>query len=101
PDHPLNIRSNDWPIYSKNIVSPPQLLTEEADVTESMVCDGAFIRGQVNRSVISQDVKIGKDSQVEKSILMTGARVGQNAVIKYAILGEGAQIADNAQVIGT
>lgn len=101
PDHPLNIRSNDWPIYSKNIVSPPQLLTEEADVTESMVCDGAFIRGRVNRSVISQDVKIGKDSQVEKSILMTGARVGQNAVIKYAILGEGAQIADNAQVIGT
>ncbi|MDK7049708.1 glucose-1-phosphate adenylyltransferase [Aerococcus sanguinicola] len=101
PDHPLNIRSNDWPIYSKNIVSPPQLLTEEANVTESMVCDGAFIRGQVNRSVISQDVKIGKDSQVEKSVLMTGARVGQKAVIKYAILGEGAQIADNAQVIGT
>ncbi|KAA9301748.1 MULTISPECIES: glucose-1-phosphate adenylyltransferase [Aerococcus] len=101
PEHPLNIRSNDWPIYSKNMVSPPQLLTEEADVTESMVCDGAFIRGRVSRSVISQDVKIGKDSQVEKSVLMTGARVGQNAVIKYAILGEGAQIADNAQVIGT
>lgn len=101
PNHPLNIRDTSWPISSKNVVTTPQFLTSESHVEDAMVCDGCFIRGTVIKSIISQDVYVGKGSVIEQSVIMSGAKIGTNAVVKYAIIGENAYIMDNAQVIGS
>lgn len=101
PDHPLNIRDSSWPINSKNPVAPPQFLSAESHVSNSIVSDGCIIRGEVVDSVISQEVLIGKDSKVNKSVLMSNVTVGKNAEIEYAILGEGAQVHDNAKLVGS
>lgn len=100
PNHPLNIRDREWPVFSKNVVTTPQFLTIECKVEDAMICDGCLIRGTVVDSVISQDVLVDFDSVVEQSVVMSGAKIGVNATVKYAIIGEGAQIKAGAEVIG-
>lgn len=101
PDHTLNIRDDNWRIYSKNPVAPPQFISENGKVNEAMMADGCYIDGTVEHSIVSQNVTLGSNSLVENSIIMANATIGDNVTIKYAIVGEFADIKDGAQVIGT
>ena len=101
PEHPLNISEDTWRIYTSNPVTPPQFLTEEAQIKHSLVVDGCYIAGQVNNSLWSGDVKVGPNSQVDHSVVMSSATIGKGCRVEYAIIGEQAVIADGASVIGT
>ncbi len=101
PEHPLNISEDTWRIYTSNPVTPPQFLTEEAQIKHSLVVDGCYIAGQVDNSLLSRDVKVGPDSQVDHSVVMSSATIGKGCRVEYAIIGEQAVIADGASVIGT
>ena len=101
PEHPLNISEDAWRIYTSNPVTPPQFLTEEAQIKHSLVVDGCYIAGQVNNSLLSRDVKVGPNSQVDHSVVMSSATIGKGCRVEYAIIGEQAVIADGASVIGT
>ncbi len=101
PEHPLNISEDTWRIYTSNPVTPPQFLTEDAQVKHSLVVDGCYIAGQVDNSLLSRDVKVGPNSQVEHSVVMSSATIGKGCRVEYAIIGEQAVIADGASVIGT
>ncbi|WP_188802095.1 glucose-1-phosphate adenylyltransferase [Sporolactobacillus putidus] len=100
PDHELHIRDKSWRIYSKNPVAPPHYLTGNATVRESLVVDGCYIAGDVDHSIIAQNVKIGANSVVRDSIVMANTVIGKNVTIERAIVGEHAVFADNAQIIG-
>ena len=101
PEHPLNISEDTWRIYTSNPVTPPQFLTEDAQVKHSLVVDGCYIAGQVDNSLLSCDVKVGPNSQVDHSVVMSSATIGKGCRVEYAIIGEQAVIADGASVIGT
>ena len=101
PEHPLNINEDTWRIYTSNPVTPPQFLTEEAQIKHSLVVDGCYIAGQVDNSLLSRDVKVGPNSQVDHSVVMSSATIGKGCRVEYAIIGEQAVIADGASVIGT
>ena len=101
PEHPLNISEDTWRIYTSNPVTPPQFLTEEAQIMHSLVVDGCYIAGQVDNSLLSRDVKVGPNSQVDHSVVMSSATIGKGCRVEYAIIGEQAVIADGASVIGT
>lgn len=100
PNHTLNIRDEDWRIYSKNPVSPPQFLTESSNVTDSMIVDGCYVAGEITHSILSQNVRVGNGSIVRDSLIMANVTIGENVTIEHAIIGENAKIADNANVIG-
>ena len=101
PEHPLNISEDTWRIYTSNPVTPPQFLTEDAQIKHSLVVDGCYIAGQVDNSLLSRDVKVGPNSQVDHSVVMSSATIGKGCSLEYAIIGEQAVIADGASVIGT
>ena len=63
PDHSLNIRDEEWRIYSKNPVSPPQFLTESSNVTDSMIVDGCYVAGEITHSILSQNVCVSATDQ--------------------------------------
>lgn len=100
PEHELNIRDRSWRVYSKNPVAPPHYLTKEARVRESLIVDGCYVSGEVDHSIISQNVKIGANSKIKNSVIMANAVIGKNVTIDHAIVGEHAIFADNAQVVG-
>ncbi|TVP91157.1 glucose-1-phosphate adenylyltransferase [Alkalibacterium sp.] len=100
PDHELNIRDRDWRVYSRNPNTTPQFLTASARVTDSMITDGCYIAGEVTHSILSHNVKVGKNSVIKDSFVMPNAVIGENVTIDKAIIGEGAHIYDGAEVVG-
>lgn len=100
-EHPLNQTSNSWRVYTKNDVTPPQFITENASVSNSLIVDGCYIAGDIENSILSKEVRVGQGSKVSESIIMGETTIGENCVVEYAIIGEGAVVADGAVVQGT
>lgn len=86
----------DWRIYSNSNIYPPHYTGERAHITNSLICNGSTILGEVTHSIISSDVFVGEGAKVEDSILLPGAYVESGARVIRAILGEGARVDMNA-----
>ena len=100
-DNELHGRDRSWKIYSKNLIAPPNFITEEASVKNSLVVDGCFVSGKVNHSILSTNVQVKKDAEITDSFIMSGAIIGEGAKIKRAIVGENAVIGDGVEIDGT
>ncbi|MEE8857531.1 MAG: glucose-1-phosphate adenylyltransferase [Lactobacillus sp.] len=94
----LNLDDRSWRIYSKNTIDPPQMITDNADVENSMIVDGCYIDGTIKHSIISGNVDVQRGSVIEDSVIMPGAKIGKNVKIKKAIVGENAIIGDGSVV---
>ena len=101
PDMELNIRDKAWRIYSKNPISPPHFVTETGSAKNSLISDGCYIAGDVDHSVLSDDVQVKEGAKITDSVIMSGATIGKNVSIHKAIIGEDAIIGDNAVIDGT
>lgn len=101
PENELNIRDKSWQIYSKNNISAPHFITENATVKNSLIGDACFINAKVTNSVFSQNITVQQQSEINNSVIMSGVKIGENVEINYAIIGENAIIGNNAQIIGT
>ncbi|MDR1567317.1 MAG: glucose-1-phosphate adenylyltransferase [Streptococcaceae bacterium] len=99
-DNILNVREKSWKIYSKNLISPPNFITETASIDHSLIVDGCYVAGDIKNSILSTDVQVKEGSVVEDSFIMTGVSIGKNVTIKRAIIGENAVIGDNTVLIG-
>ncbi|MBC8080090.1 MAG: glucose-1-phosphate adenylyltransferase [Gorillibacterium sp.] len=100
PEPELNLNDKDWRIYSVNPSQPPQFISPEAKVKSSIVNEGCIVFGEVDHSVISYGVQIGKNSFIKDSVIMPYARIGNNVTIHRAIVGEGCVIEDG-QTLGS
>lgn len=100
PNHELNIRDSSWRIFSKSQNTTPQHITDTAKVHNSMITDGCYVAGNVEHSILSNNVKIGKGSIVKDSVIMPNTVIGENCHIEKAIVGENAYLYDGAKVVG-
>lgn len=100
-ENALDSRDRSWKIYSKNHIAPPNFITEDAEVKDSLVVDGSFISGKVNRSILSTNVQVRKGAEVKDSFIMSDVIIGEGARITRAIIGEGAVIGDHVIIDGS
>ena len=100
-DNDLHSRDRSWKIYSRNLIAPPNFITDEADVKDSLVVDGCFVSGKVEHSILSTNVQVKEGAEIKDSFIMSGAVIGEGAKIKRAIVGEGAKIGEGVEVDGT
>lgn len=100
-DNELDSRDRSWKIYSKNHIAPPNFISEEAKVRDSLVVDGCFVTGSVDHSILSANVQVKKDAEIKDSFIMSGATIGEGAKIFKAIIGEGAVIGNNVIIDGS
>lgn len=91
----FNLYDQQWPIRTYQEQFPPAKTVFSGDevagrvglVLDSMVAGGCIISGgRVQRSVVSQNVRVNSYSQVTDSILMEGVNVGRYAKIRRAII---------------
>ncbi len=94
----INLFDPDWPISSRSPICPPHYTSAEAKIAHSIVTEGCEIYGDVENSVLSSDVKVGKGAKVLYSVLMPGAVVSDGAIVEYAIVGENTVIGEGAHV---
>lgn len=68
----------------------------------SMISKGCLIEGEVEESILSPGVRVGRGARVRRSILLHQARVEENALVedaivdKYGVVGRGAALGDPA-----
>ncbi len=100
-DNELDSRDRSWKIYSKNQIAPPNFITAEAEVKDSLVVDGCFVSGKVEHSILSTNVQVKEGAEIKDSFIMSGAKIGAGAKITRAIIGEGAEIGEGVVIDGT
>lgn len=99
-DNKLHSRDRSWKIYSKNLIAPPNFMTEDANVKDSLVVDGCFVAGNVEHSILSTNVQVKPNAIIKDSFVMSGATIGEGAKINRAIIGEDAVIGDGVVIDG-
>lgn len=96
----LNLNDRTWVIRTRSEERPPVQLQQGAQVSDSLVAEGAIISSgaRVERSVISPGVIVGPECVVRESILLTDACMEAGAVVERAIVDKIAVIGHNARV---
>lgn len=85
-DCDLDLFDHGWRIYSVNPNQPPQYISSDAIVKESLINEGCTIEGEVDTSVLFQGVTVGKGSIIKESVIMPDAIIGDNCLIEKAIV---------------
>lgn len=94
----LNLFDHDWRIYSVNPNHPPQYISTQAEVAESLINEGCTVEGEVEKSVLFQGVLVGKNSVIRESVIMPDAVIGENVYIEKAIVPSGMNIPDGVVI---
>ncbi|UOQ86191.1 glucose-1-phosphate adenylyltransferase [Gracilibacillus salinarum] len=98
-DIPFSLNNDDWRIYSHDSNFAPQLIEEGASIKQSLINNGCMIAGDVQQSVLFENVRIGTDTTVDQSILLPGGRIGDNVTLKRVIVQENVIIPDHTTII--
>lgn len=98
PKLDLKLDSSDWKIYSRTGWLPPQYISENAEVENSLISDGCMVNGKLDYSVLFEDVTIEEGATVEYSLIMPGAVVKKGAHVQYAIVAENVKVGEGAIV---
>ena len=107
PNLDLNLSDKNWRIYSRTNSRPPQYVSDTSKVENSLVTDGCEIYGDLDYSILFEDVTVEEGAKVEYSLVMPGAVIKKGANVRYSIIaenvaiGEGAVIGGDPAVVGT
>ncbi|WP_141433719.1 glucose-1-phosphate adenylyltransferase [Bacillus sp. 03113] len=82
----LDLFDHTWRIYSVNPNHPPQFISADAEVTDSLINEGCVIEGILEKSVVFQGVTVDKGAVIRESVIMPGAVIGKNSYIERAIV---------------
>ncbi len=102
----FNMYNSLWPIHTANSNLPPaKFVFADVDndrvgrATDSLVSEGCIISGSlVNRSVLSQRVRVNSYSQLHESILMEGVEIGRHCEIRRAIIDKNVTIPPGTKI---
>ncbi|MBE3114703.1 MAG: glucose-1-phosphate adenylyltransferase [Actinobacteria bacterium] len=97
-DNELNLFDKDWKIYSVNPLQPPQYVSRESKVVNSMISEGCKIFGTVVNSVLSPGVHIGKGAYVSDTVIMRNAIIRENTIIHRSIIGSRCEINEECSI---
>ena len=86
-ENELSLNEREWKVYSKNPVRPAQYIGEEAKIKNSLINEGCLVYGNVENSVLSQGVKVGKNTIIRDSVIMPNVSIEDNVTIEKAIVG--------------
>ncbi len=98
PKVDLDLSDTSWRIYAKTPVSPPHYISADAKVQNSMISEGSRVYGDVDYSILFNDVVVEEGAEVKYSIVMPGTVVKKGAVVQYAMVAENAVIEAGAVV---
>ena len=100
----FNLYNSEWPIYTRQSISPPAKFVRGKNNTvgtalDSIVSSGVVISGGVvEGSVLSNDVYVATSGRVIDSVLMDKVQVGAGAVINRAILDKNVKVPAGAAI---
>jgi len=75
-----------WPIRTNEVERPSAVISEKANVVNSLISNGCVIEGDVEHSILSPGVIVAEGAIVRDSIVMSDSFVGSHSVVDNSIL---------------
>ncbi|AUZ87165.1 glucose-1-phosphate adenylyltransferase, partial [Arthrobacter agilis] len=100
----FNLYNLQWPIYTRQSVSPPAKFVRSAsgrsgEAHDSIVSAGVVVSGgAVQGSILATDVFIDEAAEVTGCVLLDKVTVGAGAVVRRAIIDKNVRIPPGAQI---
>jgi glucose-1-phosphate adenylyltransferase len=80
------LQQKDWPIFTADYSLPPTYFDANSSFTESLIGEGCEIYGDIQKSVISYSVTIGKGSVIKNSVILPNTIIKENVEIKNSVI---------------
>lgn len=97
-DNELNLYDSEWKIYSDNQIRPAQHIGEKAKIANSLIVEGCIVNGEVEDSILSQGVTVGKNTIIRDSVIMPNVKIGDNVTIERTIVGNDSIINNDCHI---
>jgi glucose-1-phosphate adenylyltransferase len=100
----FNLYNLEWPIYTRQSISPPAKFVRSATgvsgvAHDSIVSNGVVISGgSVQGSVLATDVFVDEEADVTGSVLLDNVTIGAGAVVNKAIIDKNVYIPPGAKI---
>ncbi|MFB6724004.1 glucose-1-phosphate adenylyltransferase [Kribbella sp. NPDC056345] len=95
----FNLYNSDWPIFTSHPQLPGAKFTDNATVSESIICQGSIVSGAtVDHSVLGSNVKVGAGAKVERAVIMDNCTIGAGAVLRNVILDKNVVIPPGVEI---
>jgi glucose-1-phosphate adenylyltransferase len=94
----LKLYSWSSPVLTVPDDSPPLVVSGEAKVSNSLICNGCLVRGEVRSSILSPGVRVEKGARVHNSIIFHDCVIGPRAEVTNAIIDKSVTIGSRARV---
>ena len=99
PNNTLNLYDKGWRIYTKSRNLPPQYLAKGSRVVNSLVNEGCYIEGDIERSIIFSDVVVEEGAVIRDSVILSDCIIKKGARVNRAVVLE-ETVVEADQVIG-
>lgn len=100
----FNLYNLEWPIYTRQSVSPPAKFVRSASggsgvAHDSIVSNGAVVSGgEVQGSILATDVFVDEGASVSGSVLMDKVSIGAGAIVRRAIIDKNVRVPAGARI---
>lgn len=98
PQISLDLSDPAWRIYSRTPSAAPQFIAEASKVQNSLITEGCEIYGDIEYSILSDNVTVEEGAKIDASLIMPGAVIKKGASVQYAIIAENVVVGENAKV---
>ena len=99
PEPRFQLHDARWPILTRDEERPAALVSDDADIEDSLIANGCRIDGTVRRSILFPGVQVAKGAVVTDSVVMADTRIETEARVDRAILDKYVRVGERA-VIG-
>lgn len=89
-----------WPIRTAQPAGPPVRLQQPVRVSASILGHGSVIGGNIERSVLSANCRIGASSRIRDSVLLPNVRIGSNCSLERVVVDSDCVIPDGTVIGG-
>ena len=94
----FNITDRTWKIYSRPSAEPPQFISEDSIIKNSIVTEGCLIYGTVINSILFGSVVVERGAVVKDSIILDDCLIDSGAQVDYSIIDNNTKIGANARI---
>lgn len=89
-----------WPTYTTTHNSRPAMYGENAKIKNSYVANGAIVDGEIQDSIISRGVHVGKGAKIKNCIILADTIIEDGALLQNAVIDKHAHVYKDAELIG-
>ena len=95
----FNLYNDQWPIFTSHHQLPGSKFVHGASVRDSIVCAGSIVSGAtVDETVIGVHSYVADSASVQRSVLLDNVRIGKGAVVRNAIIDKNVVVPDGCLI---